>query len=265
MLSPLLEGWLTFGDDSSALHAALKLPSLAAAALERKNAFTPEALAAAEKFAITDYLTTIAGAPPQGAAGEAFYQKVAQITGMPLDAVNKTHGFISDDYVKGLRLADGKIVSRYDASFAVDDPFPEQRSSRGNDPILDGVTRIYGGAFASYARNELGFKTEMTYALLASDVTGGWDWKGGRYQAGAEEDLRVLLAYSPSFRLLIAHGTSDMVTPYGMTRYVLDHMPPLDPPGRAQLKLYRGGHMVYLDPASRKAFSADAAAFFRGE
>ena len=30
MLSPLLEGWLTFGDDSSALRAALQLPSLAA-------------------------------------------------------------------------------------------------------------------------------------------------------------------------------------------------------------------------------------------
>ncbi len=264
MLSPLLEGWLTFGDDSSALHAALRLPSLAAAELERKNAFTPEALAAAEKFAMTDYLTTLAAKPPQGAAGDAFYQKVAQVTGMPLETVKKSGGFISDDYIKGLRAADGKIVSRYDAGFAVDDPFPEQSSSRGSDPVLDGVSRAYGGAFASYARNELGFKTDITYALLASDVTGGWDWKGGRYQAGSEEDLRTLLAFSPSFRLLIAHGTSDMVTPYGMTRYILDHMPALGPPGRAQLKLYRGGHMVYLDPASRKAFSADAAAFYRG-
>ena len=40
MLSPLLEGWLTFGDDSSALRAALQLPSLAAAELERRKART---------------------------------------------------------------------------------------------------------------------------------------------------------------------------------------------------------------------------------
>ncbi len=265
MLSPLLEGWLTFGNDSSALHAALRLPSLAAAELERKKAFTPQALAAAEKFAMTEYLTTIAGTPPKDAAAEAFYGKVAQMTGMPLEAVKKSGGFISDDYVKGLRAADGKIVSRYDAGFAVDDPFPEQRTSRGNDPILDGVSRAYGGAMASYARNELGFKTEMTYSLLANDVTGGWDWKGGRYQASSEDDLRVLLAFNPSFKLLIAHGTSDMVTPYGATRYVLDHLPSLDPPGRVQLKLYRGGHRVYLDPASRKTFTADAAVFFKGE
>jgi carboxypeptidase C (cathepsin A) len=263
MLSPMLEGWLTFGDDSSALRAALKLPSLAAAALERSHGFSAEALAAAEKFAMTEYLTTLAGAPPQGAAGEAFYRRVAQISGLPLDEVKNSHGFIEDAYVKSLRAADGKIVSRYDANFAVDDPFPERRTSRGSDPILDGISRAYGGAFAAYARNELGFKTEITYALLAGDVTSGWDWRGGRFQASSEDDLRTLLAFSPSFRLLIAHGMSDMVTPYAMTRYVLDHLPALDPPGRAQLKIYRGGHMVYLDPQSRAAFSADAAAFYR--
>jgi len=263
MLSPMLEGWLTFGDDGSALRAALQLPSLAAAELERKNAFSQEALAAAEKFAMTDYLVTLTGPPAQGETAKAFYQRVAQISGLPVDAVTKTRGFIPG-FVKGLRAADGKIVSRYDATFAVDDPYPEQRSGSGGDPILDGVTRAYGGAMAAYARNELGFKTEMTYALLAGDVTSQWDWHGGRSQASAEDDLRVLLAFGPSFRLLIAHGLSDMVTPYAMTRYVLDHLPPVDSPGRVQLKLYRGGHMVYLDPQSRKAFSADAGAFYRG-
>ena len=263
MLSPLLEGWLTFGDDGSALHAALQLPSLAAAELERKHTFTTEAIAAAEKFAMTDYLMTLAGAPLKGDAAKAFYSRVAQMTGLPLDAVTQARGFAARVYVKGLRAGESKIVSRYDAAFAVDDPHPEARSSRGPDPILDAVTRAYGGAMASYARNELGFKTEMTYALLAGDVTNHWDWQGGRVQASAEDDLRVLLAFGPSFRLLIAHGYSDMITPYAMSRYVLDHMPAFDPPGRVQLKLYRGGHMLYLDPGSRKAFSADAAAFFR--
>lgn len=263
MLSPLLEGWLTFGDESSALHAALQLPSLAAAELERKHAFTPDALAAAEKFAMTEYLTVLAGPIPTGDAAKSFYSRVAQITGMPLDVVTQARGFAARAYVKNLRAGESKIVSRYDATFAADDPHPESRSSRGPDPILDSITRAYGGAMASYARNELGFATDMTYALLAGDVTSHWDWQGGRVQASTEDDLRVLLAFGPSFRLLIAHGYSDMITPYAMTRYVLDHMPAFDPPGRAQLKLYRGGHMLYLDPESRRAFSADAAAFYR--
>jgi carboxypeptidase C (cathepsin A) len=261
MLSPMLEGWLTFGDDESALRAALQLPSLAAAELDRKNSFTPAALADAEKFAMTDYLVTMAGAPPQGAGGKAFYQRVAQISGLPVDVVTQARGFVENDYVKSLRPG-GKIVSRYDAAYAVDDPYPERRGARGPDPILDGVSRAYGGAMAAYARNELGFKTEMTYALLANDVTGHWDWQGGRLQASAEDDLRTLLAFSPSFRLLIAHGYSDMITPFGMTRYVLNHLP-ADTANRAQLKLYRGGHMLYIDPQSRKSFSADAAAFYR--
>jgi carboxypeptidase C (cathepsin A) len=262
MLSPLLEGWLTFGDDNSALRAALQLPSLAAAELERKKTFTMEALAAAEKFAMTDYLTTLAGKPPQGDAGRAFYKRVAEMTGLTPENMAQSRGFVND-FVKSLRV--GKIVSRYDADFAIDDPFPERRSSRGGDPILDGVSRAYGGAFADYARNELGFQTEMTYMLLANEVSGGWDWHGGRFQVSAEDDIRTLLAFSPSFRLMIAHGTSDMVTPYGMTRYVLDHIPPIGTPNRAQLKLYRGGHMFYIDPQWRKAFSTDAAAFYRGE
>jgi len=263
MLSPLLEGWLTFGDDGSPLRAALQLPSLAAAELERKKAFSPAALAESEKFAVTDYLVTLVGPPPQGDAANVFYQRVAQISGLPVDVVTKSRGFIPG-FVKSLRAADGKVVSRYDATFTVDDPYPEHRSASGGDPVLDGVTRAYGGAMASYARNELGFKTDMTYALLANDVTSQWDWKGGRSQSSSEDDLRTLLAFGPSFRLLIAHGYFDMVTPYAMTRYVLDHMPPAGPPGRVQLKLYRGGHMLYLDQESRKAFSSDAAAFYRG-
>ncbi|HEX9071055.1 MAG TPA: carboxypeptidase [Pseudolabrys sp.] len=264
MLSPLLEGWLTFGDDQSALHAALQLPSLVAAELEHRHAFNLDALAAAEKFAMTDYLVTLAGPPPKGETAKAFYERVAKMSGLPLDAVTQARGFAANAYVKTLRSVENKVVSRYDATFAVDDPYPERRSSRAPDPILDAVSRAYGGAMASYARNELGFKTEMTYTLLASDVTSHWDWQGGRAQASAEDDLRVLLAYGASFRLMIAHGYSDMITPYAMTRYILDHMPAFEPPGRVQLKLYRGGHMLYLDPQSRKAFSADVAAFYRG-
>ena len=38
-----------------------------------------------------------------------------------------------------LKAGEGKIVSRYDAAFAVDDPYPESRSARGPDPIRDAV------------------------------------------------------------------------------------------------------------------------------
>ena len=264
MLSPFIEGGLTFGS-RSALSAALQLPSLAAAELERKGAFSKDALADAERFALTEYLTTLAGPRQNGEAARDFYRRVAQITGLDEETVARSRGFIRDAYVKHLRAAEGKIVSRYDATFAVADPYPEQENARGPDPLLDGLTRAYGGLFSSYARDELGFKTEMTYILLSSDVSGKWDWgeRSGRGSASIADDLRELLALIPSFRLLIAHGYSDMVTPYGVSRYVLDHLPPIGDFSRTQLALYRGGHMFYIDPQSRKAFSADAKAFYQ--
>jgi carboxypeptidase C (cathepsin A) len=257
MLSPLLEGSFTFGGSRFALGAALQLPSLAAAEMERKGTFSKEALAQAEHFALTDYLSTLAGPPLQGDAAKAFYARVAAMTGLPEDVLAKRRGFIGDSYVKDLHLSDGKIVSHYDATFAVDDPNPESPGARGPDPILDGLVRSYGSAFVSYARDELGFKTDMTYNLLNSEISGHWKWGEGRAQRSVSEDLRELLELTPSFRLMIAHGYSDMVTPFAVTRYVLDHLPP-SLAERTQLRLYRGGHMFYLDPDSRKAFTADA-------
>ncbi|MGA8358915.1 MAG: carboxypeptidase [Xanthobacteraceae bacterium] len=257
MVSPLLEGHFQFGGDRFALGAALQLPSLAAAELERKNAFSTDALAQAEHFALTDYLTTLAGPPPQGDAAKSFYARVAKITGLSVDAITQSRGFIGDDYVKD--FAGGhKIVSHYDATFASDDPYPETPVARGPDPILDGMIRAYGGAFVGYARDELGFKTEMTYNLLDGSISNKWDWEQGHGQPSVTDDLRVLHALTPSFRLMIAHGYSDMVTPYAVTRYLLQHLPPFQGEERTQLKLYRGGHMFYLDPDSRKAFTADA-------
>jgi carboxypeptidase C (cathepsin A) len=258
MLSPMLEGAFQFGGDRFALGAALQLPSLAAAEMERKGTFSKQALAQAEHFALTDYLTTLAGPPLQGDAAKAFYARVAALTGLPQDVVARQRGFIGDAYVKNLRLPDQKIVSAYDATFAVDDPNPESAAPRAPDPILDGLVRSFGGAFVSYARDELGFKTDMTYILLNDEIAGRWKWESGRRQPSVAEDLRVLLELTPSFRLMIAHGYSDMVTPYAVTRYVLDHLPPAEAEERTQLRRYRGGHMFYLDPDSRKAFTADA-------
>ncbi|CAN7566343.1 S10 family peptidase [Rhizobium sp. LjRoot258] len=266
MLSPLLEGQLMFNADQFALGAALEFPSLAAANMDRRNAFDEAQQSDAEKFALGDYLTTLAGPAPTGEAAEAFYGKVAGMTGIPEDVVARNRGFLGNAYVKQSGGQGGQVVSPYDAAFSTPDPYPESDSDRGADAILDGFTRAYGGAFADYARNELGFKTEMTYSLLDADVSRRWEWGGrgggSRLQASVTDDIRQLLASNPKFRLLIAHGYSDLVTPYGVSRYVVDHLPPSLAGERVALKVYRGGHMFYTRTDQRAAFTADARAFF---
>jgi carboxypeptidase C (cathepsin A) len=263
-LSPLLEGSLQFGANRFALGAALQLPSLAAAELERRHAFSAQALAEAEHFAMTDYLTTLAGAAPEGEAANAFYGRVAQISGLPVDIVARNRGFVRDAYAKHLREKSGEVVSPYDVGFAVPDPFPEADGAQNDDPILDGFVRALGGLLVGYARNELGFKTEMTYELLANDINRKWDWHGAgdsQARASVTGDIRELLALNVSFRMMVAHGTSDLVTPYAVSRYVVNHLPRVGAADRVQLKLYRGGHMFYFTPASRLAFTNDAKAF----
>ncbi|MPZ41735.1 MAG: carboxypeptidase [Rhizobiales bacterium] len=267
MVSPLMEGAFTFGGTRFALGAALQLPSLAAANLERKGAFTPERLAEAERFALGEYLTTLAGPPPRGDTARAFYARVAEITGMPLDVVTRTRGFIRDNYVKHLRAGEGLIVSRYDATFTGPDPHPDRTTPRGPDPLLDRVSRAYSGAMAVYVREELGYKTDMTYVLLSGEANDHWDWgrRGGRDNASVDDDLRTLLSLDPSFRLMVVHGYTDMVTPYSVSRYLLDHLPDFPNPSRAQLKVYRGGHMFYIDDESRTKFTRDARSFYTAE
>jgi carboxypeptidase C (cathepsin A) len=268
MLSPLIEGQLLFGASQYPLGAALQLPSLAAAEMERQNTFSLKAIRDVEQFAMTDYLVTLAGPEPSGEEARAFYARVSQLTGIPEAVVSRTRGFLADTYVKHSKGDVFEVVSPYDAAFAVSDPYPELDADRSKDPVLDGFTRAYGAAFASYARNELGFRTEMTYTLLADDVNDRWEWGrpgkngGTRVEASATGDIRDLLSVIPSFRLLIAQGYSDAITPYGISKYVIDHLPSSLAAGRVGLKLYRGGHMFYTRSSSRHDLTADARAFY---
>lgn len=263
MVSPMIDARLIFGASDYPLGAALQLPSVAAAELERRGAFDLEGVADAETFAMTDYLVALAGPARQGPEAQLFYDRVSKLTGIDRTVVERSRGFIGDSLGK---TKDGEIASPYDAAYTAPDPYPETPADRSDDPILDGFTRAYGSFFASYARNELNYPCEMTYSLLSLDVNRRWDWKdgrgGSRADAGASDNIRDLLATIPSFRLLVMHGYSDVITPYGASRYVLDHLPPSLADGRVKLTLYRGGHMFYTRQQSRELADADARAFY---
>jgi carboxypeptidase C (cathepsin A) len=266
MVSPLIEGAYIFGGgDRYSLGCALQLPSIVAAELERKRAFTPAAIAEAERFARSEYLATLAGPPPKGEEAKTFYARVAGMTGLPPDLVARSRGCVRGAYLKHRRETAREIVSLYDATIAVPDPYPESENRRGPDPVLDGFTRALGGAFVGYARDHLGFKTDVTYSVLNGDVNGKWEWERGSRGTppSATDDIREFVSANPSFRLLVVHGYADLVTPYGVSRYVIDHMPDTGEPERVQLKVYPGGHMFYFADQQRAEFAKDARQFYQ--
>jgi 2-iminobutanoate/2-iminopropanoate deaminase len=89
-----------------------------------------------------------------------------------------------------------------------------------------------------------------------------WNWRSGlrgrEGHAGAAEALRDVLAYNRAFKVVIAHGMTDLVAPYLTSRYVADHLPQTLTADRVTLNLYPGGHMMYLRSGSRARLHADA-------
>lgn len=261
LLSPVLEFSLMDGDDFNPLPWALKLPSYAAVNLERRDALTPQALKHAESFALGDYLAALTAPNADPAAAAPFYTSIAELIGLPEPEVARWRGRVPTGlFVKSIHRDDGQVVSRYDGSVAGPDPDPSAYVANRGDPILAGLTAPLTSGFVAYLRDELQFKTDRRYVLLDGDVGRQWQWggRGPNSSAGAAAELARALALNPRLKVMIAHGMTDLVTPYLMNRYVIDHMPPGIVRDRVALKLYPGGHMMYLRPGSRAALHADA-------
>ena len=64
-------------------------------------------------------------------------------------------------------------------------------------------------------------------------------------------ELRSALALDPRLKVIVAHGFTDLVTPYFETKLLLDQLPAFGDPTRVKLELYPGGHMFYSRDVSR--------------
>ena len=63
--------------------------------------------------------------------------------------------------------------------------------------------------------------------------------------------------YEARMRAVIAHGATDLVTPYFESQLILQQLPTFGDPDRLRLAVHPGGHMFYLRGDSRSAFRDD--------
>jgi len=265
LISPVLEFSLMEGDDFDPLPWALELPSYAAVNLEKQKALSADALKPAESFALGDYIQGLVS-PIGSAQAQKIDARVAQLIGLSETEVARWNGRVPTDlFIKSIHHGDGEVVSRYDGSVAGPDPNPSLYVARRGDPILAGMTAPLTSGFVAYLRDELNFKTDRRYVLLSGEVGRKWQWEaeGPSNSVGAASELARALALNPHLKVMIAHGMTDLVTPYLMSRYVVDHLPATVPRGNIALKLYPGGHMMYLRPGSRAALHADAVRLYQ--
>ncbi|HWB46400.1 MAG TPA: peptidase S10 [Hyphomicrobiaceae bacterium] len=263
LISPALEFSMLRGDRYTLLPQAMVLPSLAAAHLELAGgagaSFEP--LAEVERFARTDYLLHMAAgeAPDSG-----IDRKLSRYVGLPVELLRRHGSRVGVRLFRQEYLRDNdRQLSSYDAAVSV--PIP-RGSQAHHDPILDGAVAVLAPAFTRYARSELGYDTDLEYKLLNRGVSGHWDYGTTPTRqgfAGALDDLQQARVLNNALGVLVVNGYTDLVTPYAMSRYLISQLPPIESARPIELKVYRGGHMMYLRPASRKALSGDAGAFYR--
>jgi carboxypeptidase C (cathepsin A) len=263
MISPALEFSMLRSNPYAQLPMALALPSIAATHLERRDGAegSLDILPEVERFARSTYLVHLAaGQKPDAEIDRA----LARYTGLSAETIRSHLSRVSmRTFTREYEASGERVLSRYDGTVSV--PVP-RRGDVHFDPILDATVTVLTPALTHYASAELGYRTDLEYHLLNRTVSGRWDFGTSPTHQGfasALGELQMARAQTPALAALIAHGYTDLVTPYAVSQYLVDQLAPLEGARPVEFKLYRGGHMMYLRPASRRAFTQDARSFYR--
>ena len=263
LISPALDLSALHQDERDLLAAAFFLPSYAAVAAVAAPSQRGQERAAIERFALSDYLVGLAGLKGDLSPSDPFIAKVAEIAGLPEDVVRRHRGRIPRDvFAREIRRSGGEVVSLYDGAVARP-ARPDEGRNGGPDPVLQPAVAAYGAAFNAYIADALGYHTDLPYRVLPHDISQQWNWQGERQGAGlglAMSSLETALLEHPGTKVLIANGRYDLITPYLASRWLVDQLaiPALLRQG-IHLRVYEGGHMMYMRPDTRLRLARDAA------
>ncbi|MEW6632538.1 MAG: peptidase S10 [Pseudomonadota bacterium] len=266
LISPALEFMLVRPDQFDQLHWALELPSLAATRL-KADGITGEALkdrlAEVEHYALGDYLTALNSGLEQG--GKLASGRVSEITGLPLDLVQRNFARVPTGlFAREFQRGTGKVLSLYDAMIGTADIAPESARTAGPDPVLDRSVPVLTSAFVAYVRDELNYRTDVSYRLLNGEISRNWDYgTSGQGYAGVMNDLQRARSLNPALGVVIVNGYTDLVTPYLASRYLVNQLPSLADTKPIRLDVVEGGHMMYLRPDGRRALKEAASELYQ--
>lgn len=271
LISPLLKSNLPPDDARYGLEGMMTmLPSQAAIAAVHGRSSLPSdpaalvpALAGVEQYALTEFVTALArlGRAPQ-AESDAFFARVGGLIGLDPKLVAQQRGRVGADvFVKNLLRDRQQILDRYDGRMASDDPLPERAELASLDRTLTVLNGVLSGPYFDYLGRTLGYRSERRYIMLNIPANQQWNRSS---PLGSAEDLAYALTLNGDLKALVVHGYHDLSTPYFRSRYLLEQ----SVYGRqARQRLffgtYPGGHMFYLNPASRAELFKDVAGFYR--
>jgi carboxypeptidase C (cathepsin A) len=259
LVSPALDFGFLRRQRHLPFNAATLLPSLSAASLEiRGKTPSPALMREAEEYARNEYLTDMLRGPRDSAAAARVVRRVSALTGLPPATVGKYGGMLdSSGYRREVNLEGHKIASAYDASIKGLDPEPASPNSGYQDPFVTALRAPLNSAMLDLYASRLGWRPEARYLVANGAVSSNWQYGNSPTSPEAVSDLKTVLALDARMRVLVAHGYTDLVTPYFVSTLLLDQLPAYGDARRVVQVTYPGGHMFYSRDASRASFRED--------
>lgn len=236
-------------DRDGPVKAANRLPYFAAAAwyhgqladdLQEGDLY--DLLPKVEEFTINEYLPALAkGAWLPADEKQAIAEQVARYSGISVESVLQSNLDVDTAFFwKELLRHEGHTVGRLDSRYKGLD-----RKDVGVRPDFNSELTSWLHSFTPainyYLREELGFKTDVSYNMFGP--VHPWDRSGNN----TGENLRQAMAQNPFLNVLFQAGYYDGATNYFDAKYSMWQM---DPSGKMKDRLffegYRSGHMMYL-------------------
>jgi carboxypeptidase C (cathepsin A) len=237
------------------------LPSYAAVGAWHGKASPPPAdldvyMVTLRDFSDTRYSPALSGLLHGSAVPPDLPPLLAGFTGIPASTWATRFNLMPDDFRSA--LVPGSLIGRYDGRMlAANGSF---LASEG-DPSSTYINASFASVIGSYLRDTVRYNNRSTYVVLGNAIN-SWNFShAGRSFPDTVPDLAAVLAASPSLRVLNMNGHHDLATPFHVTELDLAR---LGNEPRVQIRNYPGGHMSYLDDATRARQKADLAAFYQG-
>lgn len=154
------------------------------------------------------------------------------------------------------QLLENTLIGRYDGRMQA--PRGSALASEG-DPSSTFITASFAQRIGSHLQQTLRYTNRSTYVLLGNAIA-SWNFgHAGQALPDTVPDLAAALAADPALQVLAVSGYHDLATPFHLTERDLARLPA----GAAvQVRNYAGGHMSYLDDATRVQQKADLVAFY---
>lgn len=165
---------------------------------------------------------------------------------------------------------EGKIVGTHDGRYIGHRVAPDclaDELERPN-PSYSFISSAFTCALNEYLINDLKWKGTSPYVILSEGVH-PWDWSTQGQSPGlgylsVTEDFRRLLGQNPDLKVFVAAGYYDLATLYFDQLHSIRRLQlPPELEKNVIFKGYPSGHMIYINPAARKALCEDLFEFLQ--